>query len=322
MILNKIMFAGVVMLISISFYAFVASGTTESQQPGAIIVAHGSINPEWNQQIEDFYDNIKSSIQPSKLAFLRFDTEKTMTKAVKELKNDGIGNIVLVHLSPSSYSIRHEELVDYAADTNPDPSLELIVSPAIDDHHLVVETLKDYAKELSQEPENESLILLADGPADELDNIAWLRKLDRIGKMIRLQVRFSEVVSMTLRNYSADLIQEKAMIDLRKTVKRLSEKGRVIILPYMLWQGSFYDDLQSYLRGIASPEKIAISDQNVITHPNIAQWVKKVMKKGMNQPSVMPVNRNWSAHNAEMGGECSYEYGRAKIEKNCDAAKK
>jgi sirohydrochlorin ferrochelatase len=309
---NKVFLPGIVMLLSISLYMLAATCTAEAQELGAILVAHGSTNSDWNDQIENFYEKIESDMPPSQLAFLRFDNEKTLANAVNNLKKDGITKIVIIHLSPSSFSIRHDEIVNFAKDTmEANPSLQLTVSPAMDVHPLFVGILKDYTKELSPAPGNDSLILLADGPADELDNIIWVRKLDRIGKMLRAQLRLREVVSMTLRNYSADLIHEQAIIDLKKTAKRVSEKGRVIVVPCVLSESSFHQDLKLYLKGIVPQEDICM--KGVLDHPNAEKWVQKVMRKGINQPSVRPVNRNWTAHDAEIGGEFKYEYGRAKI---------
>ena len=67
-----------------------------------------------NTQVENLYKKIrskKSDLPPIDIAYLRFANGKTLEDAVGNLQQRGIDdNILLVHLSPSSFSIRHREL--------------------------------------------------------------------------------------------------------------------------------------------------------------------------------------------------------------------
>lgn len=314
---NKGMLLYISILLLIISYLFLSPGAAKSQEFGTILIAHGSNKPEWNNKVVKFYNNIKPDLPPSQLAFLRFVEESTLENAVIKLRdeNPGIRKILFIHLSPSSYSIRHEEIESIVSPLLR-PSLQYKIAPAMDDHPLSAEILKDYAKALSRSPEKESLILLGYGPAEELENIVWVRQLERMGEMIRRDILFKEVACMTLRHHSADLIRSQAIADLQRTARRLKENGRVIVVPQVfcsLPENGFQKEVQSCLKGIVDPQDICKT--GIISNPKTKEWIKEVVGKEMDQPVIKNVNRTWSAMDAEMGGDFKYKYGRVKIEK-------
>ena len=292
----------------------------EKTETGVIVVAHGAPVKIWTDKVLSLVERVNSPY-PVEVAFLDYHKEKTLASSINRLEDRGAVNILVVHLSPSSYSVHHEE-IKYLLNLRKDLGIyteeagppiksnikKIVVSPAMDHHLLVVDILTDYARELSKNSENESLILLGHGPVEELANIVWVRQLEHIGKMMRAQLRFREIVCMTMRNDSADLIREQAIIDLRRTVKRLQNEGRVIVIPYLLGKGRFHKDLQSYLKGMIPPEDICM--KGVISHPNAAKWIEETIKRGLDQPYLAPINRNWSAYDYETGKpQGTHRYG-------------
>lgn len=285
-------------------YSF--AGVAESQEQfGVILIAHGSEDSDWNQKVVELQEKLvpagSKSSESMEIAFLGHGQERTMKNALKKFIKKGSNNIVLIHLSPCSY-IRHEEIKTLAKEKGGElekAAFKFTLAPAMDDHPLALEIIKEHAKALSRDPGRENLILLAAGPVEELENITWMRQLERMGKTICSEIGFKEVVCATIRNHSPDLIAEQSIIDLRMKAKALKEKGRVVVVPYLFKDGP-YEDLQSYLKGIVPPEDIGAV--GCISHPNMETWIKEVIKKGMDQPRVKPVNKNWS----NKGGERSH----------------
>jgi hypothetical protein len=150
--------------------------------------------------------------------------------------------------------------------------------------------LTEYAKELSEIPEKESLLLVGHGPVDELNNIMWVRQLERIGSEIKKQLYFREIFCMTLRNDSADLIREQASKTLRETALRLSKEGNVIVVSYVLGTVMVQEEVKNILKEIPS---VAISSKGIANHPLAVEWVEETISKKMDQPKVTPVNTHW-----------------------------
>jgi len=216
----------------LSFYAVISSTcAAEKAAMGVVVITHGAPIPQWNETVMRLIGTVESPY-PVEPAFLDFDKDRTLAKAAKRLEDKGVKEILIVHLSPSSYSSHHEE-VRYLAGLRKDlgvyteaaekplqGNVKFAVAPCMDDHPLVVEIMKDYARELSQDPARESLMLVGHGPVEELENIMWVRQLEKIGQELRKTLPFKEVACMTLRADAADLVREQAHEDVRKTALR------------------------------------------------------------------------------------------------------
>lgn len=293
-----------------TFSSVKSTEAKEEENLGVIVISHGAPMPAWNDGVLDLIKSVKSPY-PLEVAFLDYDAEKTLKKSIKRLEDKGIQEILLVHLSPSSYSEHHEEIKYLIGIRNnlgiyteeADPPIKsivtkFVVSPCMDNHPLVTDILADYVRELSQDPEKESLILLGHGPIEELMNIMWVKQLKNIGREIQKRIRFREIVCMTLRNDSADLIREQAAEDLREVAKRLSDYGRVIVVVNALGAMMVQQEAQRILQGIPS---VVISTKGVASHPKAVEWIEDTINKGINQSDVEPVNRSWSHYDYETG---------------------
>ena len=293
----------ILIIFSISLNS-VAVAAESSERFGVIFITHGSSKADHNETVVKLKERIAAAPEPNQsltgleVAFLGDNNTGTMANALKKFSDKNTKNILLIPISPCSY-IRHEEIKTLAEKVG-NGVFQFKLAPAMDDNPLAVEIIKEHAKALSRDPGRENLILLAAGPVEEMENIVWMRQLERMGKTICSEMGFQEVACATIRNHSPDLIAEQSIIDLRVKAKALKEKGRVIVVPYIFQDGP-YEDLQSYLSGIVPPGDI--SQLGFISHLNADKWVKEVIKKGMDdQPQVKPVNKNWSTK----GGDRSH----------------
>jgi sirohydrochlorin ferrochelatase len=292
----------------LSFFTL-SSSAEKGNKMGVVVISHGAPVETWNDTVIKLVLSVKSPY-PLEPAFLDYDEERTLDKAVKRLEAKGVSEVLIVHLAPSSYSNHHEELF-YLTGFRKDLGIytevagkpiqstipTFAISPCMDSHPLIVEVLRGYAKELSENPSAESLILLAHGPVEEVENIMWVRQLKRIGEEIRKTLPFKEVVCMTLRNDSADLIHDQAQDDLRETAQRLSTQGKVLVVTYALGEGMLQEEVKHILKGIPA----VVSQRGIISHPNAGKWIDATIQNGMNQPKVPPINRRWSRMDYEKG---------------------
>jgi hypothetical protein len=279
----------------------------EKAAMGVIVISHGAPIPQWNETVMRVIRTVKSPY-PVEPAFLDFDEERTLEKAAKRLEDKGVREILIVHLSPSSYSSHHEE-VRYLAGLRKDlgvyaeeagkplrGSAKFAVAPCMDDHPLTIEIVKDYARELSKDPARESLMLVGHGPVEELENIMWVRQLENIGSEVQKTLPFREVACMTLRSDAADLVREQAHEDVRKTALRLSAQGPVVVVICGVGIKMLQFEMQHLLRGVPG---VTINQKGFIQHPDTVKWIEAAIQKGMQQPAVPPVNRKWSIMDQE-----------------------
>jgi sirohydrochlorin cobaltochelatase len=310
-----------VMIIVFTVLACFISGCTGSAEKpvmGVVVISHGAPIPQWNESVMRMISTVKSPY-PVEPAFLDFDKDRTLAKAAKRLEDKGVNEILIVHVSPSSYSSHHEEIRYLAglrkglgiyeedADHPLTGKARFAVSPCMDDHPLTVEIVRDFARELSQDPAHESLMLVGHGPVEEVENIMWVRQLEKTGKEIQKTMPFREIACMTLRADAPDLVREQAHEDVRKTALRLSSQGRVVIVICGVGIKMLQFELQHLLKGIPS---VAISQKAFINHPNTVKWIEAMIQQGMQQPEVTPINRKWSIMDKETGKPVgSHRYG-------------
>ena len=292
-----------------SCFVISCADTAEKKAMGVVVITHGAPIPQWNETVMRVISTVKSPY-PIEPAFMDFDEERTLAKAAGRLEDKGVNEILFVHVSPSSYSSHHEEvrylaglrkdLGVYTEDAGPpiESNSRFAVSSCMDNHPLAVEIVKDYARELSQNPAQESLMLVGHGPVEELENIMWVRQLETIGQEIKKTVPFKEVACMTLRSDAADLVRDQAHEDARKTALRLSTQGRVIVVICGIGIKMLQFELQHLLKGIPS---VVINQKGFINHPNTVKWIEATIQKGMQQPEVPPINRKWSIMDKETG---------------------
>ena len=141
-------------------------------------------------------------------------------------------------------------------------------------------------------------MLVGHGPVEELENIMWVRQLEKIGQEIEKTMPYREVVCMTLRADAADLVREQAHEDVRKTALRLSTQGRVIVVICGIGIKMLQFELQHLLKGIPS---VVINQKGFINHPNTVKWIEETIKNGMNQSAPAPINRKWIVIDHENG---------------------
>lgn len=288
-----------IIILFCTFFCMMAgtSPADASEKFGAVLIAHGASNLEWNKKIESLHKTIaKTAPCELEVALIGYTHDNTLDTAINKLlrSKSGITELLLIHIAPSSYTY-NEQVKAFTKETIvrlQKPALaENIKIVAMDDHPLATAILSQHARDLSRDPAEESLMLVGGGPAEELANISSLMDLERMGEKIRNELGFKEVVCINLRNHSPDIIFIWAINDLRRAAKRLKTQGRVIVVPYVL-QKDFYAELESCLKGIIPPEDI--SKQEILSHPNVEKWVSEVIAQGTEQVQRKEINRNWS----------------------------
>lgn len=119
---------------------------------------------------------------------------------------------------------------------------KLVVTPALDDNAVVAEILRDRIAELSTNPPNETVILVAHGPNGEEDNQKWLAGLESLSvKIEKIQSTrgkgFKQIFATTVRDDANKEIFDQAKEQLRAIVRQAGKFGNVIVVPVFLSSG-------------------------------------------------------------------------------------
>jgi sirohydrochlorin ferrochelatase len=299
-------------------YSFI----TNIEKVGVLILAHGSKDQNWNKSVIDAAEPLKKQYAVE-VAFGMANPE-TMQQAIDKLESQSVTRIVVVPLFVSSYSpiIRQNEyllglreeladepmIMDHTSEklnehhgqyshhlmNDEEKNMELrplnfkseiLLLKPLDDHPFVAEILHARIQELSQRPENETVIIVAHGPNDEEDNENWIKIMDSIADQIRAKQvqeeskKFKQIFCLTIRDDAEEDIYEQAKQHLRTLVFQAAKDGKVIIVPLLLSQGGIEKGIVKRLEGL----DYVWNGKTLLPHPNISRFVQTSVENALRE---------------------------------------
>jgi len=160
---------------------------------------------------------------------------------------------------------------------------EIIVTSPLDDHPVVISIVCDRILELSENPERETVILVAHGPNSEEDNVKWLLTMERIGKECDKKVKslrgtsFRNVLSVTVRDDAPEPIYNQAKEHLRALVRQAGASGDVIVIPLLLARGGIEEGIVKRLEGL----DYKWNGKTLLPHEGIRKFVETSIKEAI-----------------------------------------
>lgn len=153
---------------------------------------------------------------------------------------------------------------------------KIIIAKALDEHPLVAEILSERVLELSREPDNETIVLVAHGPNDESDNKGWIKCMENLSDQMRALFagkgrRFKQIFCLTIRDDAPSEIYEQAKEHLRNIVRQAGKDGEVIVVPLLLAPGGVEKGIVSRLEGL----QYKWSGKTLLPHPNITKFIEE-----------------------------------------------
>jgi sirohydrochlorin ferrochelatase len=127
---------------------------------------------------------------------------------------------------------------------------------ALDDHSSVADILRRRILSLSEDPENETVVLAAHGPNGEEDNIGWVKSMESLSRQVQQKQKeeglslFRNILSLTVRDDAPEDIHEQAKQHLRAVVRQGNISGQVIVIPVFLSQGGREKSVAQRLEGL------------------------------------------------------------------------
>jgi hypothetical protein len=171
---------------------------------GLLIIAHGSPAKQWNQPVLDIENQVKELLKTKnisdfyevRIALMEF-TEPSIATVVKDMENKGITKIYALPLfiAPSGHSLYDiptilglyydQEIIDDIKEEGikiVDTKIKVTVGPTLDYKNVMKDILLDKVKNLSDNPAEEALIILAHG--DKNFKPIWEELINETGNYI------------------------------------------------------------------------------------------------------------------------------------------
>jgi hypothetical protein len=263
---------------------------------GVLLVNHGSRSETWRKSLLALEDSVRpalladASIKGIKTAFMEY-TEPSIATRLKEFDAEGFSDVVIVPVfltvSPHTFDdiptiigkkvdpqslemLKLEKIERYT------PKAKVAITPNLDFPGMLKENLLRRAKQLSTDPANEGLVLIAYG--DETYEKEWSALLASAGDYVR--------TNTGIKGYAHGWCGHVAHYDPAKTTAAIEEvlktKSKAVVIPVLVAHDENFQ-VKIIGDGIA---KVADNQTRVIYRPdsilpdtNIEQWVINISKQ-------------------------------------------
>ncbi len=246
---------------------------------GVMILAHGfraSGDNIFRQRLEPLADQ-----NPTALALgMSMMMSDHIQLAVDDLEAAGAERIVVVPVvSNSSNSLMRQwqyifgisDEPAYTAVPRVSADAELLFAKPPGDHPLIQEVLVDYAKEISQEPKKEFLLLVAHGPESEADNQIALAMLNGMLGEVQHEIGFAGAGVASLQDDAPTAVRTANIAAMRAMVEQAQADGyKVLVITNLLGARTAQAELRRSLRGLS----YTFNAKGIVQHDNFIRWIE------------------------------------------------
>jgi cobalamin biosynthesis Co2+ chelatase CbiK len=264
---------------------------------GLMIIAHGSPAKQWNQPVLDLENYVKQLFDEKKItkfdevrvALMEF-TEPSIASVIKDFKEKGITKVFALPLfiAPSGHSIYDipailglyfdKEMIDELKDEGikiVDSKIKITVGPTLDYENVMKDILLDKVKNLSDNPAEEALIILAHGDKNFIP--IWEELSNETGNYI-----LSKTGIEYFDNAFVEVGQSFAIDGVNPILKASENKKKVIVVGMYLSMGvknmAEHSGFIMMGRTIESKKmfegkNIVFAEHGLLPDERIAEWI-------------------------------------------------
>lgn len=178
------------------------SSTASDQKVGVLLVNHGSHSPTWRQALLDLDSSVRSTIlndpriEDVKTAFMEY-TEPSIATRMKEFDDAGYTDVIIVPIFLTVSSHSFDDIPTIIGQKTDPQSMETLkiekieryhakanahITPLLDFTNILQQNILRRTQALSQNAEDEGLVLIAYG--DHGYNTEWSALMDSVGQYV------------------------------------------------------------------------------------------------------------------------------------------
>src|SRR3990172_1203611 len=305
------------------FHCLISVMAQEDGKPVVLVLAHGG-SSTWQTAVSDAVQPLEE-MYPVVMAFGMADPV-TIQQGLDELKQRAVNEVIVVPLFISSHSpiirqteyllgirkeLADEPMLDHGHDqeeggehNNHDAGSKhqhsasqgrlqplrtesrMIMAHALDDHPVVADILVERILELSHQPDQETIVLVAHGANGESDNRKWVKSMERISDQIRnlfnmkSGARFRNIFCLTVRDDADTNIYNQAKEHLRAVVRQAGKDGEVLVIPLYLSHGGVERDIVTRLEGL----KYEWTGRTLLPDDRITEFIRHSVLDALRNP--------------------------------------
>ncbi|SPP63380.1 hypothetical protein [Nitrospira lenta] len=251
-----------------------------SNEIGVVIMPHGSTQP-WNDAVETTITPLRSKY-PIEMAYGMGDPH-IIQDAVSRLEQQGIRRIVFVrmyaldhHMKPvTDYILGLAESApagghDHASEVPPQVRTAALFSTfgGYEQNPEIALVLHKRIAELSKDPANETVVLLAHGEGTDEGDAQWISVMNQNIARLRLDPHCAKLKAITALTVREDWPKEReqAVAAVRTMIEEASKQGRVLVIANRLYGSGPYKTMLSGLN-------FELSEKGLVD-PVLTRWLE------------------------------------------------
>ncbi len=254
-----------------------------SKEIGIVLMPHGATQP-WNDAVERLVLPLRSRYDVE-MAYGMADP-RVIQEAVSRLEERGIRRIVFVRMYALSHHMK--ESTDYIlgltdaipSHTANHSSLTQVRSAALfagfggyEESARIADILHERVVEVSEDPSNETVVLLAHGEKTDSGNTRWLQAMEVNIERLKKELHCGKLKSIRAATVREDWpeLREKAVGEIRSIIQEESKRGRVVVIANRLYGAGPYKKLLAGLDYVLNDRGLA--------HPLLSRWLEEEVEK-------------------------------------------
>lgn len=201
-----------------------------------------------------------------------------LTRAVQELKRAGVTEIVAIPLFLSA----EDPVLKRAIPTLPAyaAGLPLRWAPVMAESYLTSQVVLDRVEALSQQPEQERLLLVGIGATDETNEKALKADVEKLLAYVTRYKPFRETEAVVYYDRAAEGAEAKNKEIKAGVMAQIAKQGRAIVVPAFI--GPKFDRSMAMTAWLGREFKslnVAYQGAELLPHPNVLLWLKKTANR-------------------------------------------
>ena len=261
---------------------------------GVLLVNHGSVAKSWRKMLLNVEEQVKEEIlsnpKISKVttAFMEY-TEPSIATRMREFDNEGFDEVIVIPIFltvSSHYSHDIPVILGVSADPKAKeymigkekidvykPKARVTIAPPLDYSTILKKNIERRVKALSEDPENEGVLLVAYGDAQY--NQQWEEMVDSIGKYLKIKTGHSSI-AYSWCGHLVGYSQEPTV----KGIEKLMElEDKVIVIPVLVGNDPYFQKeiIQKAVDMVKG--NVAYTQDAILPDENLNKWVIDITNK-------------------------------------------
>lgn len=263
------------------------STDTSEKKIGVLLVNHGSVAESWRNMLLDVETQVKEKVLANKkiskvtTAFMEY-TEPSIATRLKEFDEEGFDEVVLIPIF-LTVSSHYSHDIPVISGLVSDPKLKeelakekievykakakVTITPPLDYSTILKKNVERRVKALSENAENEGVLLVAYGDADY--NQKWEEMVDDIGKYLKIKTGH-ESIAYAWCGHLVGYSTEPTL----KGIEKLHElEDNVIVIPVLVANDPYFQkDIIQKACDMAEG-KVLYKQDAILPDNNLNQWI-------------------------------------------------